>query len=306
MAVTDHITPADLKSIGNLSVLARTVVEGMNTGIHRSPDKGASIEFKQHRQYVPGDDLRNLDWKVFAKSDRYYIREYEQETSLRATILLDCSGSMRYTSPLDRDRPSKHHYATRLAACLSYLIIKQADSAGLITFDTKVRNYIPPRARPGHVSVLLDAMSKAKIGGETDLGSVLHDTSAKVKRRGLIVLVSDCFGNVPAMVRGLSQYTHARHDVMVFQLMDPDEVSFPFKRWHRFDCLETQGDHQLLDPAQLRRAYLENLDKYRSDLRTACRKQRVDLVELTTDQPYADALAAYLARRQYLARRSGR
>ncbi len=306
MPITDHITPADLKSIGNLSVLARTVVEGMNTGLHRSPDKGASIEFKQHRPYVPGDDLRNLDWKVFAKSDRFYIREYEQETNLRATILLDCSGSMRYTSPIEPTRGSKHEYAVRLAACLAYLIIRQADSAGLVTFDTKVRSYIPPRARPGHVGVLLDAMRDAQLGGETDLGQVLRDASAKVKRRGLIVLISDCFADVPAMLRGLAHYTHARHDVMVFQLLDPDEINFPFKRWHRFDCLEVDGRHQLIDPAQLRRAYLEQLERYRSDLRTACRRQRVDLVELTTDTPYADALAAYLARRHDLARRAGR
>ena len=306
MPITDHITPTDLKSIGNLSVLARTVVEGMNTGLHRSPDKGASIEFKQHRPYVPGDDLRNLDWKVFAKSDRFYIREYEQETNLRATILLDCSGSMRYTSPIEPSRGSKHDYAVRLAACLSYLIVRQADSAGLVTFDTKVRKYVPPRARPGHVGVLLDAMKESKIGGETDLGQVLRDASAKVKRRGLVILISDCFTDVPAMLRGLSHYTHARHDVMVFQLFDPDEVSFPFKRWHRFDCLEDADNRQLIDPVQLRKSYLQELERYRNDLRTACRRQRVDLVELTTDQPYADALAAYLARRHYLARRAGR
>jgi len=306
MPITDHITTDDLKSIGNLNVLARTVVEGMNTGLHRAPDKGASIEFKQHRPYVPGDDLRNLDWKVFAKSDRFYIREYEQETNLRATILLDCSGSMRYTSPINESRGSKHQYAVRLAACLAYLIIRQTDSAGLVTFDTKVRNYIPPRARPGHVGVLLDAMRDSEIGGETDLGQVLRDASAKVKRRGLVVLISDCFADVPAMLRGLSHYTGARHDVMVFQLFDPDELTFPFKRWHRFDCLEVNDKHQMIDPAQLRRAYLKQLEQYRNDLRTACRRQRVDLVELTTDTPYADALAAYLARRHHLARRSGR
>ena len=135
---------------------------------------------------------------------------------------------------------------------------------------------------------------------------MLRDTSAKVKRRGLVILISDCFADVPAMLRGLAHYTHARHDVMVFQLMDPDELTFPFKRWHRFDCLEVADNRQLIDPVQLRKSYLQHLEQYRNDLRTACRRQRVDLVELTTDQPYADALAAYLARRHYLARRSGR
>ncbi|MEM1355306.1 MAG: DUF58 domain-containing protein [Planctomycetota bacterium] len=304
MTLTNHIAPDDLKSISNLQLLARTVVEGLNTGLHKSPDKGASIDFKQHRPYVPGDDLRNLDWKVFAKSDKFFIREYEQETNLQAMLLLDASGSMKYRSPLRKDAISKHEYAVRLSACLAYLMIRQGDSAGLLAFDTEVRAYIPPRGRAGHVGVLLDEMAKSQTAGETDLGKVLRDASSKIKRRGLIVLVSDCFGDVTHLLRGLAHYRHANHDILILQVWDRDELDFPFKRWHRFDSLERPGEHQMLDPAQMRRAYLQKLGAFRDQLRSGCRKQRIDLVEVTTDEPYGVALAAYLARRQAISGRS--
>lgn len=302
MPLTDTLSPADLKQFGNLPLLARTVVEGLNTGVHRSPDKGASVEFKQHRPYVPGDDLRNLDWKVFAKSDRFYIREYEEETNLRATLLLDHSGSMRYESQSLGPQGytiSKHNYAVRLAACLSYLIIKQGDAAGLMTFDTKVTGYIPPRGRPGHVGVLLDEMARVAPGGETDLGKVLRDASPKIKRRGMVILISDCFGDVSQTLRGLAHFGRSAHDILIFQVWDRDELDFPFNRWHRFDSLENPADRHLLDPAQLRKAYLEKLDTFQRQLLAGCRKRRIDLVPVVTDQPYAEALAAYLAHRQY-------
>lgn len=306
MSLTNHIAPDDLKSLSNLQLLARTVVEGLNTGMHKSPEKGASIEFKQHRPYVPGDDLRNLDWKVFAKSDKFFIREYEQETNLQTMLLLDSSGSMRYRSTQRKDAMSKHEYAVRLAACLAYLMIRQGDSAGFLGFDDAVRAYIPPRGRPSHVAVLLEAMREAQTAGETDLGKVLRDASSKIKRRGLIVLISDCFGDVGQLLRGLAHYRHANHDILVFQVWDRDELEFPFKRWHRFDSLERAGDHQLLDPAQLRRAYLQKLGEFRDQLKAGCRKQRVDLVEVTTEQPYGEALAAYLSRRQAIGGRTRR
>jgi len=304
MSITKTITPADLKSLGNLQLLARSVVEGLNTGTHRSPDKGASIDFKQHRPYVPGDDLRNLDWKVFAKSDRFYIREYEEQTNLRATILLDHSGSMGYrpqmrSSKKDAAATSKHEYAVRLAACLAYLIISQGDCAGLMTFDTQVRSYTPPRGRPGHVGVLLDQMAQAVPGGETDLGRVLRDASPKIKRRGMVILISDCFGDVNQLMHGLAHFGRSSQDIMLFQIWDREELTFPFKRWHRFESLENPADRKLLDPAQLRKAYLQQLEKFRTQLKAGCRKRRIDHLEVVTDEPYAQALAGYLAHRQY-------
>ena len=294
--VSDFLKPSDLQRISNLQVLARQVVEGFTTGLHRSPHKGFSVEFKQHRQYVPGDEIRRIDWRVFARSDRYYIREYEEETNLRATIILDRSGSMAYGGE-EPGQVSKFDYATRLAACLSFLMLQQADGAGLVTFDTKIRRYIPPRSRVSHLKVIIDELEKGKPGGETELGSVLHDLVPKLQRRGLIVLISDCFGDVTEFLKALAHFRHARHEIVVMQVLHPDELTFPFKGWTQFDCLERDGVKHLLDPAMLRQSYLANLEKFRDELTRGCRRLKVDVVPFTTDQPYANALAAYLSRR---------
>jgi len=193
----DFLTPADLQKIANLQVLARLVVEGVCSGLHTSPHKGFSVEFREHRQYVQGDEIRRLDWKVFGKTDRLYIKEYEEETNLRATLLVDVSGSMGYAGA----GISKARYATQLAACLSYLLLRQADSVGLVTFDQKVRDYIPPRSRPSHLRVVLEALEKTKPGGETELAKVFHQLVPKIHRRGLLIILSDCFGDVPELMK---------------------------------------------------------------------------------------------------------
>ena len=294
--VSDFLQPTDLQRISNLQVFARQVVEGFTTGHHRSPHKGFSVEFKQHRQYVPGDEIRHIDWRVFGRSDRFYIREYEEETNLRATIILDRSGSMDYGG----DRPgavSKYEYATKLAACLSYLMLQQTDGVGLVTFDTKIRKYIPPRSRVSHLRVIMDELENGKPGGETELGRVFHDLVPKLHRRGLLIIISDCFGEVANFLKALAHFRHARHEILVFQIWHRDELDFQFKGWTQFECLERDGVKHLLDPAILRQAYLANLEKFRDELKRGCRRHKVDLVPFTTDQPYAAALAAYLGRR---------
>ncbi|MEX2215651.1 MAG: DUF58 domain-containing protein [Phycisphaeraceae bacterium] len=323
--ITEFLSPGDLAKISNLQILARLVVEGFTTGLHRSPHKGFSVEFKQHRQYVPGDEIRHLDWKVFGKTDRFYIREYEEETNLRATLLLDMSGSMGYgapsrqggakgervpTAPPYRDgapdgkappfrdgAPNKLHYATRVAASLAYLMLQQADSVGLVTFDSHLRQYIPPRARPSHLKVLIDTLSAATPGGETELGKVMHELAPKLHRRGLVIIISDCFGDVSALMKGLAHFRHARHEVIIFQIWDRDELEFPFTQWTKFDSLEDSQFH-MVDPHHLRQAYLENLAKYRAELKKGCSQHRIDLVPMVTDEPYAEALAKYLALRR--------
>jgi uncharacterized protein (DUF58 family) len=291
--VSDFLTPADLQKISNLQIVARQVVEGFCSGMHRSPHKGFSVEFKQHRQYVPGDEIRHIDWRVFGRSDRYYIREYEEETNLRATIILDLSGSMNY----GRSGLTKYHYATRLAASLAYLMIGQQDSVGLVTFDTKIRKYIPPRSRVSHLRVLIDELQRGQPGGETELGEVFHDLVPKLHRRGLLVILSDCFGDVPSLLKALAHFRHAHHEILIFQLWDRDELEFPFKQWTQFESLETEAKH-LLDPVLLREAYLANLETFRSELLRGCRRHKIDLVPFVTDQPYAEALAAYVGRRR--------
>jgi uncharacterized protein (DUF58 family) len=294
--VSDFLTPSDLQRISNLQVFARQVVEGFTTGMHRSPHKGFSVEFKQHRQYVPGDEIRHIDWRVFARSDRYYIREYEEETNLRATIILDRSGSMDYGGG-QPGQVSKFEYATKLAACLSYLMLQQSDGVGLVTFDTEIRRYIPPRSRVSHLRMILNELESGKPGGETELGKVFHDLVPKLHRRGLLVIISDCFGEVSNFLKALAHFRHARHEILVFQIWHPDELAFQFKGWTQFECMERTGVKHLLDPAILRQAYLANLEKFRSDLTRGCRRHKVDLVPFTTDEPYAKALAAYLSRR---------
>lgn len=292
--VTDLLKPSDLQKISNLQILARQVVEGFCSGLHRSPHKGFSVEFKQHRQYVAGDEIRHIDWRVFGRSDRFYIREYEEETNLRATLLVDQSGSMDY----GRGEITKGQYAIRLAASLAYLMLGQQDSVGLVTFDTKVRRYIPPRSRVTHLQVLIDELQKSKPGGETELGRVFHDMVPKLHRRGLLVVISDLFGDVSELLRALAHFRHAHHEILVFQIWDPDELNFPFKSWTQFESLETTGVKHLLDPVLLREAYLANLAKFRDELTKGCNRHKIDLVPFTTDQPYADALAAYLSRRR--------
>ena len=294
--VSDFLTPADLQRISSLQVLARVVVEGFTTGLHRSPHKGYSVEFKQHRQYVPGDEIRHIDWRVFARSDRYYIREYEEETNLRSTIILDRSGSMTYTGS-KAGGVTKFDYATRLAACLSYMMVHQADGVGLVTFDTKIRRYIPPRSKVSHLRTIIDELEKGKPGGETELGQVFHDLVPKLHRRGLLIIISDCFGEVANFLKAMAHFRHARHEIVVFQVWDRDELEFPFRGWTQFDCLEQAGVKHLLDPVMLRQAYLENLAKFRDDLTSGCRRHHIDLVPFCTDEPYSKALAAYMTRR---------
>lgn len=300
---TDLVSPRELQTIANLQVLARFVVEGFCAGLHRSPHKGFSVEFKQHRQYVPGDDIRYLDWRVFGKSDRFFIREYEAETNLRATLLVDLSGSMAYGGDgQDGARPSgsvaKYQYAIRLAVCLAYVLLAQQDAVGMVTFDTKLLRYIPPRATPRHLQAMIDELVNRKPGGETALGDVFHQIVPKLHRRGLLIIISDCFDEVNSLLRALAQFRHAGHEVIVFQLWDRDELEFPFAQWTRFECLERAGIHHMVDPAHLRAAYLEKLAEYREALTAGCHRHRIDIVPMVTDQPYAEALAHYLALRK--------
>ena len=296
-AVSQVLTAKDVGKFANLQLLAKQVVEGFCTGLHRSPHKGFSVEFKEHRSYVPGDEIRRIDWKLYGKTDRLFIREYEEETNLRCTILLDSSGSMAYKGSKSGGQ-SKHDYAVRVAASLAYLLLQQQDSVGLVTFDTSIRNYIPPRARPKHLSAIIAELQDQQPGEETALSEVFHKVAAKISRRGLIVVLSDLFDDVELLMKSLAHFRHAHHEIVVLQIWDPDELEFPFRQWTQFQSLEQAGNRHLVDPAQIRRAYLSKLEEYRAQLSKGCHRQRISLVPLTTDQPYADALAAFLASRR--------
>jgi len=293
--LTEILQPEELQSIVNLQLMAKQTVEGAITGQHRSPHKGFSVEFAQHREYVQGDEIRRVDWKVFAKTDRYYVREYEEETNLRAMLLLDASGSMAYAG---ESGVTKLQHALKLAACLAHIIMKQSDSIGLMTFDTKIRTHIPPRSSTRHLRILYEEMINTKPGGETDLSQVFHDIVPQIHKRGMVFILSDCFTDVKELLASLAHFRHASHEVVVFHMMDRDEVEFPFDSWTRFENLERMTEFRMVDPASFRAAYLDNFAKFTETLKDGCQRNRIDLVPMYTHESLTDSLARFLRQRQ--------
>jgi len=292
--LAEFLTPADLRSISNLQVLARTVVEGFCTGLHRSPHKGFSVEFKQHRQYVHGDEIRHLDWRVFGRTDRFYIREFDEETNLRATIVLDASGSMNYRG---QKGVLKFDYARKLAASLAYLLMSQQDAVGLVTFDSKVRDIIPCRTKISHLHIMLEAIVKTTPGKDTSLAPVIESLAQRLKRRGLVILISDFFDDPAALLQSIGVLRKKGHEVIALQLWDRDEIDFPFGNWARFENLENDDDFLLLDPATIRQRYLEVQKNFAEQLKDGFRKHQVDYLSLPTDESHSAALRSYLALR---------
>ena len=295
MAKLSDLLPAeDLAQLNGLPLFARSVMEGFSTGMHASPHKGFSIEFRQHRPYVQGDEIKRLDWKVFGRSDRFYIREYDEETNLRATLLLDASGSMAYRGTKGA---IKFEYARRLTAALAYVLTGQQDAVGLVTFDSKVRGMVPCRTKTTHLHLVLDTLVKTQPGAETSLAGVLQNLAPRMKRRGLLLLITDGFDDADALLQAVGVLRKQGHEIIVFQIWDRDELEFPFSRWARFENLEIDDDFLLLDPAAIRQRYLQTLAKFREQLMEGLRKHQVDLVPLITDEPLVDAVKSYLALR---------
>jgi uncharacterized protein (DUF58 family) len=288
--------PTELARYGGLTLIARRVVEGFLTGVHRSPFKGFSIEFAEHRQYYPGDEIRRIDWRAYGKTDRYFIKEYEDETNLKAVLVVDASGSMGYRG---KQVLSKFEFAQQVAASLAYLLLGQLDAVGLLTHDTTPRAYIPPKTSSKHLLTLLKQLEETKTGGETSLGEVWDQIAGQhLKRRGMVILLSDCFDSIPALIRALRHLRYAHHEVILFHILAPEELEFPFKNPTKFKSLEVKGQEMTVDARRLREEYLRNFEAYRADLRRATEELRIDYQLLRTDEPVDRALGAYLARRQ--------
>ncbi len=288
------LDPRTLAKLQGLELRARSIVEGYVSGVHRSPYHGFSIEFAEHREYAQGDDLRYVDWKVFGKTDKFYLKQYEEETNLVSHMLIDTSESMRYRSaeaPL-----SKLEYAQCVAASLSYLILQQQDSVGLVTFDSEVRALINASANPSHLKQLLYVMENSRPQRKTRTGPIFHDLAERLKRRGLVLILSDLFDDVPSMMAGLKHFRHRRHEVVVFHVLDPAELEFPFRQTTLFRGMEELPD-VLTDPRALRGAYLDEFGKFVQSVRKGCRAERIDYVLLRTDQSLEIALSSYLASR---------
>jgi len=287
--------PTSLAKYGRLTLIARGLVEGFLTGVHKSPYKGFSVEFAEHRQYYLGDEIRHIDWRAYGKTDRYYIKEYEEETNLKAHLLVDASGSMAYRGK----HPSKFEYAQYVAASLAYLMLHQRDAVGLVTHDTRLRQMIPPRANAKHLMRLINTLEQTAPGGETSMAPLWHDLAGRLKRRGLIVILSDCFDQMGPLLRALRHFRHRRHEVLLFHLLAPEELEFPFARMTQFRNLERGGHRILVDPGQLRKEYLKNFSDFCTQLREQARQMRIDYVMLRTDEGVDRALGAYLSKRQH-------
>jgi uncharacterized protein (DUF58 family) len=301
------LNPDALSKIHRLQLLARGMVSGSISGRHRSPYRGFSVEFAEHREYAPGDNIRDLDWRVLARSDRYYIKQYIEETNLRATILLDASGSMRYAGDASARyqgrRLSKFDYARLLAASLMHLLIHQQDAVGLVTFDSVVRRYLPARMRPSYLRVMLEAICATEPERDTALAPIFHNIAERIQRRGMVIILSDCFDDPDLFLKALHHFRFRKHEVIVFQIMAEEEINFPFNRWSLFRDLEPSDQQIEIDPLAIRAAYLDEVRNFQQQLHRECGRMNIDYVPVSTKQDFSHALSGYLARRQSLLRK---
>ena len=284
--------PEAIKRIARLEIRARHIVEGFLSGMHRSPYFGQSVEFLQHREYARGDDLRHIDWKVWAKQDRYYIKQFEEDTNMRCTMLVDVSGSMQYGSgPLN-----KNEYASTVVASLSYLLLRQQDAVGCVAFDDVIRTKVPQLSKRNHLMSIIRALSESSPRDQTDASQILREVAETYPRRGMMVLVSDLFTDPESLLKGLKLLRQRGHDVMVFHLLDDDELTFPFNGPTRFEGLESDAALNC-NPRALRDGYMEALHTFLDTVRTGCAKIQVDYALVKTSDPLDAVLAKYLSNR---------
>jgi uncharacterized protein (DUF58 family) len=285
--------PEAIARISRLDLRARHIVEGFLSGIHRSPYFGQSVEFLQHREYTPGDDLRHVDWKVWAKQDRYYVKQFEEDTNLRATLLVDVSASMQYGSR----QLNKYEYGCTIAACLAYLLLRQQDAVGCLALDDSIRAKVPQRTKRSHLNSIVQALAASEAREKTDLYPILRGAAETYPRRGLMILISDLLVERVGLFKGLKLLRQRGHDVIVFHVMDDDELDFSFNGPTRFEGLELP-QHLACNPRALREGYLQALGNYLDEVRRGCSRDGVDYMLLRTSQPLDAALAAFLSHRQ--------
>lgn len=287
-----YLQPDVVARLANLEIRARLVVEGFITGLHKSPYHGFSVEFAEHRPYMPGDEIRSIDWKVYGRTSRYYVKQFEEETNLKAYILVDTSASMMFAS----GSVSKMDYASCLAASLAYLMIHQKDASGLVLFDAKIRRYLPPRATKGYLSTIEKALQSAEHHEETAIGPTLHEIADRMKRRGLVILISDLMDDPSAVMTGLKHFRHKKNEVIVFQVLDPQERDFKYSGDVVFEDMESKERLQT-QPWQLRTDYLAALQEFLDHYRRECRDNSIDHVLLDTRTPFDVALLEYITKR---------
>lgn len=288
-----YLSPQTLAKVKDLELTARRIVEGLVSGSHKSPLQGVSVEFAEHRQYVPGDDTRHIDWKLFGKTDKFYLKRYEQETNLVCNLLIDTSESMSYASA----GRSKLWHASELAAVLAFLVLSQQDSVGSVLFEDHIRYFVPASGQASHLNQILHLLAVCQPANlPSRIGPVLDEVANRLRKRSLVFLISDCFDDVDAFVAGLKHLRYKRHETVVLQVLDPAELEFPFRDVTRFEGLE-RWPETLVDPKAIRKAYLHEFEAFRRQLQIACRSVDVDYQLVRTDEPIDRFLTRYLSTR---------
>ncbi len=293
---TRFLDPQVLARLMPQPLLTRLPMQGSVSGHHRSPHRGSSVEFAEYRNYTPGDDIRRLDWRVFARSDRFYLKEFEAETNLRCYLVIDCSGSMGF----EGKSGTKFDYARRLAATLAYLVVHHGDAAGLVSVGSKLAREVPPRRTPSHLQTIFEVLEESRAEGETGLVSALHDIAEKVRSRAMIIVISDLFCDPDELLSCFQHLRFQKHDVAIFHLLDRMEVDFKFDRPVRFDDMESNFN-LVTEPATVRDEYLRQLELFLERLRLGCNEFKADYRRVITDQSYEKVLADFLVERARLA-----
>ena len=288
-----QLNPDIISRLNNLSLKARMVVEGFIVGLHKSPYHGFSVEFSEHRAYGYGDEIKHIDWKLFGKTDRFYIKQFEEETNLRSYILFDQSKSMEYGS----NHITKLEYAQLLSASLSYLMIKQQDAVSLTLFDDKIVHYIPPRSKSSHLKIILSKMEQIQSGNDTKISPVLHQTAEMIKKKGLIILISDLFDNPDDIISGLKHFRYKGHEVVVFHILDNKELNLDFDQNTRFKDIET-GEEIITQPWHIKNDYQKSINDFCKNFKNQFRINHIDYVVLPTNESLDLALTEYLIKRK--------
>jgi len=293
MSINKYLSPDIISNISSLSLKARLLVEGLIVGMHKSPYHGFSVEFSEHRSYNPGDEIRNIDWKIWGKTDKYFVKEYEEETNLLSHIILDQSSSMSYSST----SITKLEYAKTLAASLAYLMLKQQDGVGLTLFDSKIRAHIAPKSKSNHINSLFKVMEESIPGPDTKIGDILHLSAESIKKKGLVIIISDFLDDFESIISGIKHYRYKGHEVILFHIIDDQELNLNFDERIEFIDLET-NETIVTDPWHIKDDYQAGVKQFCNNLKVNCRKNKVDYTLLNTNQPIEEALFDYLLKRR--------
>lgn len=288
-----YLQPQIIAQLQNIELKARLVVEGFITGLHKSPYHGFSVEFAEHRQYRTGDEIRHLDWKVFGRTNKFYIKQFEEETNLRSMIAIDSSASMKFAS---KGNISKFEYACYLAGALAYMLINQRDAVGMALYDTEIRTYFRPSSRLSYIHQILKALDSTTPANETGTSKALDILAEKIKRRGLVCIISDFFDDYNSVINALNHFRHNKHDVIAMQILDPREVDFKFGHSATFKDMET-GEEMISQPFQIQKIYAGAVSEFNKKLKKACLNNNIDYHLITTDQTFDKALREYLTKR---------